>query len=112
MMYLSNCTYVHVNVHIPLLLSLHVTTYAHISLSLYLSLFLGTGKQPGILPRALDVVFNSIKNNQFDSHCIKPKFYAEATYLIENEEEADKALKRSLLNQVCMCRMDKCQTVY
>ena len=62
----------------------------------------GTSKEPGVLPRTLDVIFNSIKHCHFLGHTVKPKFFAEATHLTDSEQEEDKAIKTALLNKVCV----------
>lgn len=60
--------------------------------------FQGTSEEPGILPRTLDVVFNSIQccsDVQF-----KPKCYSEVLYLNDTEQEQELIFKQDLLRKV------------
>ena len=66
-------------------------------ISLCMSVPLGTSGEPGVLPRTLDVIFNSIKGHHFESLYIKPKFHSEATYLNDTEQENELAIKETLL---------------
>ena len=66
-------------------------------ISLCMSVHLGTSGEPGVLPRTLDVIFNSIKGHHFESLYIKPKFHSEATYLNDTEQENELAIKETLL---------------
>ena len=63
---------------------------------------LGTSTDPGLLPRTLDVIFNSVGQNQFEDFQIKPKFHSEAEYLKDTEQEREKEIKQDLLKQVRM----------
>ena len=60
---------------------------------------LGTSLEPGILPRTLDVIFNSINGNFADVQ-IKPKGYSEISYQNDIEQEHDLLMKENLLKQV------------
>ena len=63
---------------------------------------IGTSTDPGLLPRTLDVIFNSVGQNQFEDFQIKPKFHSEAEYLKDIEQEREKEIKQDLLKQVHM----------
>lgn len=47
----------------------------------------GEPRDAGILPRALDVLFNSINNKQVSGYDLKPKMFMDVVKL--NKEEAD-----------------------
>lgn len=60
----------------------------------------GKSSEPGVLPRTLDVIFNSIGEHQFTSWDVKPKHYANAHYLTEAEKATEREIKEGLLNKV------------
>ncbi|XP_065676955.1 kinesin-like protein KIF20B isoform X2 [Hydra vulgaris] len=60
----------------------------------------GVPEDGGILPRSLDVIFNSIKKQRYIRANIKPKFCNEVTYLTEEEEIQEDLIKKSVLNAV------------
>jgi len=67
----------------------------------------GTPTEPGILPRSLDVIFNSIDQKQFSRITIKPKHFSSVEYLNSREQEKEEALKEEILRKVrrhvCVC---------
>ena len=67
----------------------------------------GTSEEPGILPRTLDVVFNTIKGKQFDGTVIKPKHYQEAVYLTEEQQEEEESTKRILVAKVIIVHVHR-----
>ena len=79
-----------------------------LSLPLSLTLFLsgktytvtGTPSDPGILPRSLDVIFNSIDHQQLSSVSVKPKHFSEVVYLSKEEVTAMESHKENTLNMV------------
>ena len=60
----------------------------------------GKSAEPGILPRALDVIFNSIGDHQFHGWDLMPRYYADAYYLSEKEKITEIENKKALLNKV------------
>ena len=79
----------------------------------------GTSEEPGILPRTLDVVFNTIKGKQFEGTVIKPKHYQAAAYLTEEQQEEEESTKRILVAKVIVvhvylkiCSMHLCTEVH
>lgn len=76
-----------------------------------LILFIGTSKDPGIVPRAVNVLFNSIRDRQSECCRLKPDM---VTQVVELD---DKALKQEIVhkqqimswsqnkNHVSLCRM-------
>ena len=63
----------------------------------------GTSTEPGILPRSLDVIFNSIDQKQFSSIAIKPKHFSSVEYLDSREQEREEALKEEIMGKVGAC---------
>ena len=63
----------------------------------------GTSTEPGILPRSLDVIFNSIDQKQFSSIAIKPKHFSSVEYLDSREQEREEALKEEIMGKVSAC---------
>lgn len=57
---------------------------------------LGTSKDPGLLPRSLDVIFNSLEGKMLKSICLKPLGMNEIMKLAEHQSEAEE-LERSIL---------------
>ena len=57
--------------------------------------------EPGILPRSLDLVFNSIGPQQMSSLELRPKNFSEAIYLTEEEVASELTRRESILNKVC-----------
>ena len=60
----------------------------------------GKSAEPGILPRALDVIFNSIGDHQFHGWDLMPQHYSDAHYLSEKEKITEIENKKALLNKV------------
>lgn len=60
----------------------------------------GTPTEPGILPRSLDLIFNSISPQQLSSLQLKPKNFSGAVYLTEDEMTKELARKDNLLTKV------------
>ena len=58
--------------------------------------------QPGILPRTIDVIFNSLGPHlsSSDDVQIKPQAYSNVTYLNDEEAAIEKTIKEELLKQV------------
>lgn len=59
----------------------------------------GTPTEPGILPRSLDLIFNSISPQQLSSLQLKPKNFSEVVYLTDKEMERELSKKENILNQ-------------
>lgn len=60
----------------------------------------GTPSDPGILPRSLDVIFNSIDHHQLSTVSVKPKHFSEVAYLSKDEAAEMAAHKENTLNMV------------
>lgn len=61
----------------------------------------GNPTNPGLLPRLLDVLFNSIQDGKLLTDVkFKPKHFSEVTYPSEQELASERALKESLLSRV------------
>ena len=71
----------------------------------------GKSAEPGILPRALDVIFNSIGEHQVTSWEVKPQHYASARYLTDQEKTSEMRIRKTLLEKVCMQIIDAKQCV-
>lgn len=59
----------------------------------------GTPMEPGILPRSLDLIFNSLSPQQLSSLQLKPKNFSEVVYLTDHEVEKELAKKDNILNK-------------
>lgn len=60
----------------------------------------GTLKDGGVLPRALDVLFNSIKGKHYDRMNLKPRFCTDVTRLTDEEEHRENNYKATLLSSL------------
>ena len=60
----------------------------------------GTPKDGGILPRALDVVFNSIEGKHYSKLNLKPRFCTDVIRLTDEEEHRENAFKNALLSSL------------
>lgn len=62
--------------------------------------FIQTGmpEDGGILPRTLDVIFNSIDGRHFDSMKLKPKYFCDVVKLTDSQVQAEAAVKSSVLS--------------
>ena len=61
----------------------------------------GTPTNPGLLPRTLDVVFNSVQDQKLLTDVkFRPKHYSEVMYLNDDELEREQQLKDTILNKV------------
>ncbi|XP_068698527.1 kinesin-like protein KIF20A isoform X1 [Montipora foliosa] len=60
----------------------------------------GTPKDGGILPRALDVVFNSIEGKHYSKLNLKPRFCTNVIRLTDEEEYRENAFKNALLSSL------------
>lgn len=63
----------------------------------------GTSEDPGLLPRSLDVIFNSLDERQLSSAAIKPKYFSDVTSLSQQEQEAEQERKQAILAKVSAC---------
>lgn len=57
----------------------------------------GEPRDAGILPRALDVLFNSINNKQVSGYDLKPKMFMDVVKLNKEEADEEKRLKDKTL---------------
>ena len=60
----------------------------------------GTPSDPGILPRSLDVIFNSIDQQQLSSVSVKPKHFSELVHLSKEEASEMNTHRENILNMV------------
>ncbi|XP_076317117.1 uncharacterized protein LOC143229132 isoform X2 [Tachypleus tridentatus] len=57
----------------------------------------GTPQEPGVIPRALDTLFNSIKGRQIQGIPFKPHFFSEVVRLTPKEEKQEISHKENVL---------------
>ncbi|XP_052821444.1 kinesin-like protein KIF20B isoform X3 [Mya arenaria] len=57
----------------------------------------GNPKDAGILPRALDVLFNSIGGRQWEGMNLKPQMFVDVTRLSQEQEQQEIKIKESIL---------------
>ena len=62
-----------------------------------LSYLSGNPKDGGILPRALDVLFNSIQGKQWDDVSLKPKMFSDVYKLTPKQMEVEERIKESVM---------------
>lgn len=60
----------------------------------------GTPAEPGILPRSLDLIFNTVTPQQMSSLDLLPKNFSEAIYLSEEEAESQRIKREAIWNKV------------
>ena len=73
----------------------------------------GTPSDPGILPRSLDVIFNSIDQQQLSSVSVKPKHFSELVHLSKEEASEMKTHRENILNMVSViCEFCACTNVH
>ena len=60
----------------------------------------GTPSDPGILPRSLDVIFNSIDQQQLSSVSVEPKHFSELVPLSKEEASEMNTHRENILNMV------------
>jgi len=61
---------------------------------------LGTPTDPGILPRTLGVIFNTVGDKLYQGHLLKPKNYSELRYLSKEEQKLEVEFKEALVKKV------------
>ena len=57
----------------------------------------GTETNPGIVPRSLDVIFNSVKKQLSCDASIKPRYYCDATHLSVSELIEEMKIKQAVM---------------
>lgn len=60
----------------------------------------GTPKDGGILPRSLDVLFNSIEGKHYTKMNLKPRFCTDVIRLTEDEEQRENSYKNALISSL------------
>ena len=60
-------------------------------------MFVGVPHDVGILPRALDVLFNSISGKQMEDMSLKPQMFCDVVRLSPTDVEKELTLKESTL---------------
>ena len=58
---------------------------------------LGTPEAPGILPRALDVIFNSIAPAHYEGPAVCPRYYSDVGFLDQHEAAIMERVKEESL---------------
>ncbi|KAL4221164.1 hypothetical protein ACF0H5_019423 [Mactra antiquata] len=66
----------------------------------------GNPRDAGILPRALDVIFNSIGKCQWEGLDLKPKMFMDVTRLTQEQEMAEVKIKERVMKLSCDDDMD------
>ena len=61
----------------------------------------GEPKDAGVLPRALDVLFNSISGRQWNGMDLKPDLFMGVTRLTEEQELYEKKVKERVMKMSC-----------
>lgn len=61
---------------------------------------LGTTKEPGILPRALEAIFDYIRGHQYDGMDLKPFLSNEAQNLDPDQVKQERAAKAAIFASV------------
>lgn len=61
---------------------------------------LGTVSDPGILPRSLGVIFNTIGDKLYQGQLLKPKNYSEVKFLSKEEQAVEMEFKELLMKKV------------
>ena len=66
----------------------------------------GSSTDGGILPRALDVIFNSIGNQQWDSMIFRPEMFCSVSKLTSEEMAKEEKIKERVMkmatDEVCL----------
>ncbi len=63
-------------------------------------MFLGTQKEPGILPRVLDATFNFIGGRQYELMDLKPHLRNDAQYLDPDQVKQERSAKAAIFASV------------
>ena len=72
----------------------------------------GTAAECGLLPRTLDVLFNSISTQQYQGAPVCPKFYSDVAFLEPAEQQlCDRIKDESLTSKVPKARRRTCMCV-
>ncbi len=58
---------------------------------------LGTEANPGLVPRALDVIFNSVKHRLCRDASVKPRYYCDATLLSARDLIEEMKVKQAVM---------------
>ena len=58
----------------------------------------GSPQDGGILPRALDVVFNSVEGRHFNGMRLKPRFFCEVVRLTDRQVTKEEEVKKKVLS--------------
>lgn len=58
---------------------------------------LGNSCDPGILPRSLDVMFNSFEGKQYTAMNLKPRFFQDVVRLTDEEEAKEITIKENVM---------------
>ena len=61
---------------------------------------MGTSADPGVLPRALDVIFNSIEKGKMCEVSMKPKHFSEVRTLSSSDQAKEQEAKDRIMAQV------------
>ena len=80
-----------ITLHLPKCSSWKLIVCAEISLTT------GNPKDAGILPRALDVLFNSIHGKQLDNESLKPHMFNDVQKLSPEQQQVNAKVKEAVL---------------
>lgn len=69
----------------------------------FFPLCLGPPKEQGIIPRSLEVIFNSVGDKQYDAADLKPQLYCEVKRLTRKEMLAADKFKMMVINAGAVC---------
>lgn len=76
-----------------LYLNLYISTYGN-----YWNLFVGTSQEPGIIPRAINVLFNSIRGKQSQTCRLKPEMVNLVVELDDKAVHQEIAYKQQIMS--------------
>ena len=77
-------------VPLPVCAIVHLADVIHLHVT-------GTSTETGMLPRSLDVLFNSIEGRQWDNMALKPSMFCAVTKLSPEQEQLQHQIKESVL---------------
>jgi hypothetical protein len=80
---------------ISLYLNLCILTYGNCN---YWNLFVGTSQEPGIIPRAINVIFNSIRGKQSTTCRLKPETVSRVVELDDEAVHQEIAQKQQIMS--------------
>ena len=64
---------------------------------------LGPAKDQGMIPRSLEVIFNSVGDKQYEQADLKPQLYSEVKRLGSSDLTAAEKFKNMVINTASVC---------